>query len=79
MRPAGQLESGWEAAGVGLAVCLGSPPGPHAVLFLSPSLPTSTACRESDLLAMLDHPHVVECKDVIRSPRQLVLVLEWLR
>ncbi|KAL4448604.1 hypothetical protein ABPG75_005823 [Micractinium tetrahymenae] len=35
--------------------------------------------RESDLLSMLDHPNIVECKDVIRSPRQLVLVLEWLR
>lgn len=34
---------------------------------------------ESDLLSMLDHPNIVECKDVIRSPRQLVLVLEWLR
>jgi hypothetical protein len=28
---------------------------------------------------MLDHPNLVECKDVIRSPRQMVLVLEWLR
>lgn len=28
---------------------------------------------------MLDHPNIVSCKDVIRSPRQLVLVLEWLR
>ncbi|PSC73234.1 calcium calmodulin-dependent kinase type IV-like isoform A [Micractinium conductrix] len=35
--------------------------------------------RESDLLGMLDHPNIVECKDVVRSPRQLVLVLEWLR
>ncbi|PRW44918.1 CAMK CAMK1 kinase Srk1 isoform B [Chlorella sorokiniana] len=35
--------------------------------------------RESDLLGMLEHPNIVECKDVIRSPRQLVLVLEWLR
>ncbi|KAL4857802.1 Calcium/calmodulin-dependent protein kinase type IV [Chlorella vulgaris] len=35
--------------------------------------------READLLAMLEHPNLVELKDVIRSPRQLVLVLEWLR
>ena len=37
------------------------------------------ARSESDLLALLDHPHIVECRDVLRSPRQLVLVLEWLR
>ena len=36
-------------------------------------------CRESDLLGMLEHPNIVECRDVFRSPRQLVLVLEWLR
>lgn len=35
--------------------------------------------RESDLLGMLEHPNIVECRDVFRSPRQLVLVLEWLR
>lgn len=47
----------------------------------SSALPSSSFfCRsESDLLSMLDHPNIVECKDVIRSPRQLVLVLEWLR
>ncbi|GAB4817123.1 hypothetical protein N2152v2_004169 [Parachlorella kessleri] len=35
--------------------------------------------REAELLPLLDHPNIVECRDVIRSPRQLVLVLEWLR
>lgn len=35
--------------------------------------------REGDLLAMLDHPNIVECKDILRDERQMVMVLEWLR
>ena len=35
--------------------------------------------REGDLLAMLDHPNIVECKDILRDARQMVVVLEWLR
>jgi hypothetical protein len=69
------------ADALALPSCLPSCPAVALLhpLVTRPEAATVCLCREADLLAMLEHPNLVELKDVIRSPRQLVMVLEWLR
>lgn len=35
--------------------------------------------REAEFLQMLDHPNIVECKDVVENEKQMVIIMEWLR
>ena len=35
--------------------------------------------REAEFLQLLDHPNIVECKDVVENEKQMVIIMEWLR
>lgn len=37
------------------------------------------ACREAEFLQLLDHPNIVECKEVVENEKQMVIIMEWLR